>query len=225
MSRLIAIGDIHGCDLALETLLDQIKPKRSDVIVCLGDYVDRGPNSARVLDILNELTSKCHLIPIIGNHEIMMFKGLNNPRDFDFWTMHGGEATLASYGGNPKAIPQQHITFLSHCVRYHETDSHIFVHANYDPFVPLDEQPDQYLFWKHILDDIPPPHMSGKVAVVGHTPQPDGMVRNLGHVLMIDTGCYGDGWLTAIDLNNEQIWQANNLGKSQSFRLSSVSEQ
>jgi serine/threonine protein phosphatase 1 len=224
MARLIAIGDIHGCDVALETLLNEIQPAREDVLVTLGDYVDRGMNSARVLELLSELVGSCQFVPLIGNHEIMMFQGLNDPRHFDFWNRHGGEFTLLSYGGDVSMIPQHHITFLSHCLRYHETENHIFVHANYDPYVPMFEQPDQILFWRHILEDVPPPHYSGKTVVVGHTPQWDGTIRNLGHVLMIDTGCYADQWLTAIDLEDDTVWQANNLGQKRKLTLRSAAE-
>ena len=75
MPRIIAIGDIHGCSDALERLLLEIQPESEDVVVALGDYVDRGPNSARVLEVLLELVTECHFVPLIGNHELMMFKG------------------------------------------------------------------------------------------------------------------------------------------------------
>ena len=212
MNRTIAIGDIHGCARALEALLDEIQPQASDTIIGLGDYVDRGLDSAGVLEILIDLVGKCHLVPLIGNHEIMMFKGLRQEADLKFWMQHGGNATVASYGGRVQNIPQHHITFLSHCVRFYESDNHFFVHANYVPEAPLEEQPDNILFWTHILEQIPAPHYSGKIAVVGHTPQPEGDIRDLGHVKMIDTYCYGDGWLTALDVDHSFVWQANNLG-------------
>jgi serine/threonine protein phosphatase 1 len=224
MPRLFAIGDIHGCDVALDTLLREISPKRDDVIVGIGDYVDRGPNSAGVLEILVDLVSRCRFVPLIGNHEIMMFKGMSARRDFDFWMTHGGQATLASYGGDPRAIPQHHMLFLSHCVRYHEEESYFFVHANYAPDLALDDQPDDLLFWTHIFDNVPPPHRSGKTAVVGHTPQVTGEIRNIGHILMIDTHCFGNQWLTAVDLNEKTFIRANNLRQIQTGPLPAVSE-
>ncbi len=72
MSRVIAIGDIHGCDVALETLLDAIDPRPEDLIITLGDIVDRGPNSRRSLDLLIDLRDRCQYIGILGNHEEMM---------------------------------------------------------------------------------------------------------------------------------------------------------
>ncbi len=214
MDRTIAIGDIHGCATALQTLLDAIEPTQTDTIIGMGDYVDRGMESARVLEILTELISSTRLVPLIGNHELMMFKALQNRGDdMNFWMTHGGNATIASYGGRPQNIPQHHLTFLSHCMRYHETDTHFFVHANYVPDLPLDEQPDEVLFWQHVKEHIPPPHINGKTAVVGHTPQGDGEMLIFDHLHVIDTYCYGDQWLTALDVTTGDYWQANNLGK------------
>lgn len=212
MARIIAIGDVHGCSDALELLLSKIQPQADDVIVGLGDFVDRGPNSAGVIEILLELVTQCHFVPLIGNHELMMFKGLREQSDFNFWFQHGGSQTVASYGGRHQNIPQHHLTFLSHCLRFFETERHFFVHANYEPSLPLPEQPDELLFWEHISEIVPAPHISGKTAIVGHTPQSKGTIRNLGHVQLIDTFCYGDGWLTALDVTSNQVWQTTNFG-------------
>lgn len=210
-NRTIAIGDVHGCAAALNRLLTEINPTPNDVIIGLGDYIDRGPESAIVIDMLIDLVSKCRFIPLIGNHEIMMFRALQgSKRDFEFWFQHGGSATLANYGGNLKRVPQHHLAFLGHCVRFYETDSHFFVHANYDEEVPLGEQEDEVLFWRHVSEFPPQGHVSGKVAIVGHTPQFDGVVLDLGHLKVLDTFCYGGQWLTAMDVNTGLVWQANN---------------
>ena len=76
----------------------------------------------------------------------------------------------------------------------------------------LIDQPDEVVFWKHLNAGIPDPHASGKIAVVGHTPQHEGDVLNLGHILAIDTYCYGDQWLSAVDVESGTVWQANNRG-------------
>ncbi len=212
MSRTIAIGDIHGCAPALQRLLQELSPQTSDTIVGIGDYVDRGLDSNGVIETLVELVSVCHLVPLIGNHELMMFNGLQGREDFDFWMQYGGSQTLASYGGKTENIPQHHLTFLNHCLKFYETESHIFLHANYVPDLPLQQQPDRIIFWEHIKETVPAPHQSGKTVVVGHTPQVEGNVRNLGHLQIIDTFCYGDGWLTALDVDSGKIWQTNNTG-------------
>jgi serine/threonine protein phosphatase 1 len=224
MARIIAIGDVHGCSDALERLLAETQPVADDVVVALGDFVDRGPDSARVLEMLLELVTTCHFVPLIGNHELMMFKGLRNQDDFDFWFQHGGSQTIASYGGRIQNIPQHHMTFLSHCLRFFETERHFFVHANYAPALPLQEQPDDLLFWEHINAFVPQPHINGKTAIVGHTPQLNGEIRNLGHVQIIDTFCYGDGWLTALDVTSNKVWQATNHGDYREGTLPPIEE-
>jgi serine/threonine protein phosphatase 1 len=219
MSRTIAIGDIHGCSVALDTLLNAIQPQRRDTLIGLGDFVDRGPKSNEVIERLVELITVCRFVPLIGNHELMMFAGLRNKRDHEFWMQHGGSSTLASYGGNAASIPQHHITFLGHCLRFFETEHHFFVHANYLPYLPLEQQPDDCIFWQHIYEEIPAPHMNGKTAVVGHTPQSDGMVRNYGNVILLDTYCYGNQWLTALDVDTGKLWQANQMGQLRELEL------
>ena len=76
MSRTIAIGDIHGCATALDRLLVEIQPTQEDTVIGIGDYVDRGMNSAGTLDILISLVGKTKFVPLIGNHELMMYHGL-----------------------------------------------------------------------------------------------------------------------------------------------------
>jgi serine/threonine protein phosphatase 1 len=211
--RTIAIGDIHGCDRALEALLEAVAPQRRDVIVTLGDYVDRGPDSRGVIDRLIALGSRCRLKSLLGNHELIMLKALADPHEADFWMDCGGRATLASYGGRAEAVPEAHLEFLRNCRRYYQTPEHIFLHANYMHDLPLDEQPDYVLFWEHISYFVPAPHESGKKVVVGHTPQSTGEILDLGHVVCIDTFCVGGGWLTAFEPAAGRVWQADREGR------------
>jgi len=212
-NRMIAIGDIHGCADALNALLEVVDPGGEDLVVTLGDYVDRGPNTRGVISQLLELGSRCQLIPLIGNHEAMMLDAIrsNHPSSLEFWLVNGGEETLASYGDPKDGIPVDHLEFMMSCRRYHETDTHLFVHANYDPESPLDQQTDQTLLWQH-LSSIPAPHVSGKIVVVGHTPQLTGEVLDMGHMVCIDTFCFGSGWLTALDVASGEFWQVDKQG-------------
>jgi len=212
MPRTIAIGDIHGCSLALDGLLALIEPTAGDTIICLGDYIDRGPNSRGVIDRLLGLRSECNLITLMGNHEIMCLVALESEADRALWESAGGRATLLSYGGELDQIPEEHRKFMAACKPFHETEQHIFVHANYVADLPLREQPPTALFWEHITRRLPAPHMSGKTAVVGHTPQHSGKVFDVGHLLAIDTYVFGEGLLTAIDVDSRRLWQATKYG-------------
>lgn len=211
--RTIAIGDIHGCSVPLRALLAAIDPGEQDTLVTLGDYVDRGPDSRGVLDLLVGLLDRCQLIPLLGNHELMLLQSLQDKETFEFWKACGGAATLTSYQGRLENIPFEHLVFLRGLRLFHETEKHLFVHACYDELSPLRDTPDEILLWEHVSAHPPGPHCSGKVAVVGHTPQGDGEVLDLGHLLCIDTYCFGGGWLTAIDVDSRQTWQADLQGR------------
>ncbi|MCA9188392.1 MAG: metallophosphoesterase [Pirellulaceae bacterium] len=210
--RLIAIGDIHGHDTALRSLLEWIDPAACDTIVSLGDYVDRGPQPAGVVDCLLQLQRSCRLIPLLGNHEWMMLATYYHRAELPFWLACGGDSTLRSYGGSLDNVPDAHMDFFGQCHRYYETDRHFFVHANYDPLHDLSDQRDHVLLWQHLTHQIPGPHQNGKVALVGHTPQVSGDVLDLGHLLCIDTYCFGGKWLTAIDAESRQVWQVDPNG-------------
>mgnify|MGYP006275438275 CR=1 FL=1 len=212
--RTIAIGDIHGCAKALTTLLDQVPLEHDDQIVFLGDYIDRGPNARGVVDQILELSKTRPVITLRGNHEIMLLESLRGGQVLSFWTGQcGGRETLASYGGDSvQSIPGDHVRFFQECRRFYETDSHLFVHANYLPAEPLAGQPDDVLFWQHLSWSVPDPHCSGKQAIVGHTPQRSGKVLDLGHLRCIDTACFAGGWLTALDASSGHYWQANERG-------------
>ncbi len=186
--RLIAIGDIHGHAAALESLLEAIVPRPEDTIVTLGDYINRGPDSRNVLDLLIDLSHRCQLIPILGNHEEMLLDSRHDPHAELRWKSHGGDATLASYG--PSAgindIPETHWNFLLSCRSYYETDQFVFTHANYCWYSKLEEQPPLLLRWMSLEESPPRAHLNGKTFVVGHTP---GSIRDCGFCLCIDTGC------------------------------------
>lgn len=211
--RTIAIGDIHGCGNALRALIDAIAPQPGDTLVPLGDYIDRGPQSAEVVEILGEWVGQCNIVPLLGNHELIMRQALQDKARFDFWvTRCGGDATLASYGGDIHSIPQHHLVFFQNCRPFYETENHIFVHASYQHDVAMEDQNPDVIFWEHLTEEVPPPHFSGKKVVVGHTPQIDGEIYDMGHIVLIDTFAFGGKWLTAYEANTGETWQADNHG-------------
>ncbi len=213
--RVIAIGDIHGCSAALRTLIKEIAPTREDTIVTLGDYVDRGPDSRGVIDQLIQLADQCQLKPLYGNHEEMMLDVVRDGEPPFRWLQFGGVDTLDSYGfcGNISVIPQSHRDFLESLLNYYETDTEFFVHANYDPRLPLDQLSEHSLRWQKLTEYVPGPHKNGKRAVVGHTHDRGGEIFNVGHLICLDTFCYGGGWLTAMEIGTDRIWQSNVEGQ------------
>ncbi len=213
--RTLAIGDIHGCSAALRTLLDAIRPTQHDLIVTLGDVIDRGPDSRGVVETLIELSGQCQLYPLLGNHEEMMLQTLLHGEPPEAWLRYGGTATLDSYGfcGDLQVIPASHIEFISSFNDVYESPTHFCLHANYDANLPLDQQPARLLRWTSLDQQLPEPHTSGKTAIVGHTANRSGEIFALPHLHCLDTHCYGDGWLTAMELATGNLWQANQQGQ------------
>jgi serine/threonine protein phosphatase 1 len=213
--RVIAIGDIHGCSMALASVLGAIRVSPEDTLVVLGDTIDCGLDSRGVLDQLIDLEARCRLVALLGNHEEMLLSARQSRKALEFWLNCGGVATLESYGFGARLadIPKEHWRFLEGCLPFFETDTHLFVHANYLPSLPLKEQTGELLRWLSLEDSVPGQHVSGKIAVVGHTPQMTGEVLYLGHLLCIDTFVQGGGWLTALEVATGQVWQADEKGR------------
>lgn len=215
--RVYAIGDIHGCATALGTLIDAIDPRPEDTIVTLGDYVDWGPDSRSVIHQLIELSGRCRLVPILGNHEEMLLNALESDSALRSWLDFGGEQTMLSYPyDGTNIIDPAHVEFLRGCRDFHEDDGFIFAHANVDPDLPMDGQPSLKLRWEFLDPAIQRPHASGNTVIVGHTPQTGGEVLDLGFLLCIDTDCSRGGWLTALEAKNGELIQANEKGQVRS---------
>jgi serine/threonine protein phosphatase 1 len=213
--RTVAIGDIHGCLAALEALLAAIQPQPDDTIITLGDHIDRGPDSRGTIQRLLGLGRQCRLIPLLGNHEEMMLTVRDGHGElYVEWLMFGGNATLNSYDvAQPADVPAAHFEFLRGCRLIYQSQRHFFVHGSYLADLPLTEQPRETLLWDSVKIRQPGPHVTGKIAVVGHASQRSGEILDLGYLKCIDTWCYGDGWLTAMDVETGQVWQADKSGR------------
>jgi len=211
--RTIAIGDVHGCLDGLLGIIDQVEPAGDDTLVMLGDCIDRGPDSRGVLDLLLELEDRCQLVTILGNHEEMLLAAVDRPGTTGMWLECGGRETLASYGNHSAGeLPHEHLLYIRTWRDFWENDTHFFAHANYASDVPLDGQEWGYQRWLSLKRSMPQPHTSGKVAVLGHTSQKSGEVLDRGHLLCIDTYCYGGKWLTAFDSESGECWQVDSKG-------------
>jgi len=167
-------GDIHGFSDRLKLALKRIIPlKRKDKLIFLGDYIDRGPNSREVLEIIIDLKSQYpnQVFPLMGNHEWLMLASLNIvPNNFppdkispySLWILNGAKQTLENYittidvtQADPYAIlryiDKSHINFLLSLDKYLEIDNNIFVHAGIDPNLPLSDQDDPTILWDRSL--------------------------------------------------------------------------
>jgi serine/threonine protein phosphatase 1 len=213
-SRLIAIGDVHGCVHALDAVVEAIMPSADDTLVFLGDLIDQGRDSRSVLERIIEIRQRCHVVLIEGNHEEMLFAARESVKALRYWENCGGIATLSSYRfcGTLKDIPFEHWELLAGAQPYWETDDVIFTHANYLPDVPMAEQPDYQLRWALLEPAELRPHFSGKPVIVGHTEQPNSELLDLGFAVCLDTACWRHGWLTALDVHSKQVWQASRWG-------------
>ncbi len=216
MSRTLAIGDIHGSLAALKRMIEVVPIRDDDFLITLGDYVDRGPDSKGVLDWLIERHRGSRMVSLRGNHDVMFAAAPYNSQERDIWISVGGVQTLMSYGQDGVIatlddVPYEHFNFIDDdCVKYYETEQHIFVHATVDPKKPLSEQSDETLYWSKLKDL--GPHCSGKTVICGHTAQKNGRPLDLRHTICIDTWVYGGGWLTCLDIDTGEYWQTRQSG-------------
>lgn len=203
MERVYAIGDIHGCYDRLRRLLDRIDIHWSrDMLIFLGDYIDRGSHSFEVLDFLIDLKRQYpKTVFLRGNHETMLLDFLSGIRTLSF-VYNGGQQTLDSYHRHaPRAehltIPKEHLDFIDSLVLCHQTEDYIFVHAGLRPGIPVTEQSEEDLLW------IREPFISTetdfeKRVVFGHTPFPEPLVKP--DKIGIDTGAVYGNRLTCVRL-------------------------
>lgn len=225
--RVYAIGDIHGRDDLLADLLERISDDHNrrgpaDVsIILLGDLVDRGPQSAQVVQRAIALAAQGpDMHCLIGNHEEVFLKALGgDAKLMRYFVRIGGAPTIHSYGLSgddydlltfeelaerfPPLVPRAHIEFLAAAQDKIAIGDYLFVHAGIRPGVAIDEQRPGDLRWirDEFLDD---ESDHGKVIVHGHTIFPD--VQERANRIGIDTGAYGSGVLTAVGLEGQERW-------------------
>ena len=215
--KTFAIGDVHGCFDAVKSVLDLANISSSDLVVWLGDYVDRGPDSAKVLDYLSQLDRTKNVF-LRGNHEIMMNNARGNIDSMRSWASCGGDETWDSYvrefGGENgiESVPDRHWSFIETLKSYFETETHIFVHAAIDGELNMVDQFDETLFWENFSSISP--HLSGKHVICGHSSQKDGIPKVRPHATCIDTWACGGAWLTCLDVNARRYYQANQYGET-----------
>ena len=197
-----AVGDIHGClDFLLDLLgrIDQHAAGRPYRLVFIGDYIDRGPDSAGVIAKLRELQAERgeDVICLKGNHEDLLLRAVERPEMLRNWLYNGGDAALASFGASSLAeIPADVIEWIAACPVTYEDDRRCYVHAGLRPGRDRAAQSDHDRLWirdEFLLSD----HDFGKFVVHGHTPRTDGYPDLRRRRVNIDTGAVYGGRLTA----------------------------
>lgn len=210
-----AVGDIHGCLAPLESTLSAIETDKQNsrprhaMTVFLGDYVDRGPDSAAVLDLLVKLRKNDDTIMIKGNHDAMLEAFALRETNLADWLPYGGASTLKSYGAEPDAIaadapwlpylvPQPHLDLIAACPFAHRIGDYFFTHAGVRPGTDLEHQSPHDLMW--IRDDFLRHRGDfGAIVVHGHTPAPDPEFR--ANRICIDTGAYMTGRMSCLRID------------------------
>ena len=223
-TRIYAIGDVHGRADLLDRLLSRIDahivahPVVRPVHLLVGDYIDRGPASREVLDLLINCSQGREMVFLRGNHDTFIDEFLTNPGVLRDWSKIGGLETLMSYGLQPsinadatiqkelakgleRALPETHRVFLKGLISSFICGGYFFVHAGVRPGIPLTKQRDDDLLWirdEFLLHE----EEFGKIVVHGHTPVRELDIRQ--NRINIDTGAYVTGRLTCLVLEGDR---------------------
>jgi len=227
-----AVGDIHGCLDEFERVLARIRTDAAarcltrPTLVVLGDVIDRGPQSREVIEMLmgDALRAEFGLVVLRGNHEQMLVDGATDWRTAELWLHNGGAETIESYGvaigGKAprrflrefylEALPEAHRLWMAELPLTHRVGRWLFVHAGVNPDRPLAKQRPADLLWiRDRFLDHAGGYPGGVKVVHGHTP--DLQVAITPHRVGLDTGCGGDGWLSAVGIVGDDVHVVSGL--------------
>jgi len=227
--RRFVIGDIHGCIRTFKFLVEEVlRPGRADILFLLGDTIDRGPGSKAVIDYILEISGSLTVRPVMGNHEFMMLRSLEDEDFFLRWILNGCAQTLISFGIDPSRvhdrnsvslIPPAYFDFIRKWPLYEETEDSLFVHAGIDACSKDPLHDAGTLLWTR-NEDAPEDILKGRKLIHGHTPVPLSIIRERlldpeARVLNLDGGCVyknypGLGHLVALDLNRKKLYPVRN---------------
>ena len=222
--RVYAIGDIHGRLDLLDALIARIEDDARSgpgcqILAFVGDYIDRGPDSKRVVERLLNLPERFHAQFIRGNHDQALLDFIADPQTYSSWKEFGAQETLWSYSVRPpkfdqrkytleahsgliKNLPAAHLDFFQKLQPYAVIGEYFFTHAGVRPGIALNLQSHEDLMW--IRDDFLASTANfGKIVVHGHSPSPHPIRRT--NRIGIDTGAYATGKLTAAVLEGSEL--------------------
>jgi serine/threonine protein phosphatase 1 len=227
-TRIYAIGDIHGRLDLFQKLVRMIekdnalRPRAKVKMIVLGDFIDRGPDSAEVVHALQAIAAKTrNLVVLKGNHEQAMVGGLAGDFDaLELWLAYGGAATLASWGvpealigmhdvrallaAAEQKIPASVTNWMDRLPTTYRAGDYLFVHAGVRPGVPLDRQEAKDLLWiRGSFLESGEDH--GAMIVHGHSIREEGADFQSNRI-GIDTGAYRTGVLTALGIEADRCW-------------------
>ncbi len=217
--RIYAIGDLHGCVDETQVMLQHLEKEEGltddDVVIFVGDYIDRGPSSRGVVDVMIDFKRRFPKTRFLkGNHEDMLLDFLGfGGRMGEAFLYNGGLETIQSYGISVfaapdqmvKAFPQDHFNFFNTLESMIKVDKFLCVHAGLNPLRAVTSQNDSDIFW--IRDDfIHNPHSYELTVVFGHTPHQE-LLLDLPYKVGIDTGLVFGNKLTCIELKGSKVFQ------------------
>ncbi len=221
-----AISDIHGCSKSFEALLRKINFSKEDELFLLGDYIDRGPDSKGVFDLIFQLQEEGYQLHCLrGNHEQLFLRALTDGLDAEEkWIIGGGNTVLTSFGvDNPDKVPKTYRSFIKNLLYYAETDGYILVHAGLNfnhPTSPFEDT--EALLWiRNWYKNINREWLGDRIIVHGHTPlMQESIIKQLDNldevpVVDIDNGCVYqvDGYrhLCAFELTTKTLFFQPNI--------------
>ncbi len=218
MPRIFAISDIHGCSKTFEKLLlHELQIRKSDKIYCIGDYIDRGPDSKGVIDFIISLrASGYNIYTLRGNHEQMMMDSEKSEEDFAHWYTNGGNTTLLSFGIDLYSeIPAIYKSFFSNTKLCIQTGQYIFVHAGLNFYNNDIFEDKEAMLWIRTFNSYQNA-LGTKKLIHGHTPASlEVIVKQQGNCINIDGGCVfaqnsSLGKLVALNLSNNKFHSIHN---------------
>ena len=221
--RILAIGDIHGKFTRLLSLIHKIDfDERKDLLILLGDYIDRGDENMRCLRWAMEMSEKPNVVALRGNHEqMMLYYYLYGGTESYIWLPNGGDKTKAEFEQwrqRDSTAFQRALSFIDERPFYYWLDvdgeEYIFVHAGLEPRKSLEEQDEESLLW--IREKFYNGYKGSAHVVCGHTPTPFIKhnwyypIRLPNKITLMDTGSFmKDGKISCIDILSDRIWQSD----------------